>query len=114
MVMVRWVGVCAGERLDAWDRATARSMDAAVANRCAAPMNASASWELSVPSAWRSSAAIRANILSSVIAPNYSSGTTFRLQPRLDPGDHVIEHLSLLRLVEHLVVQPRIDLQLDI
>ena len=43
MVMVRWVGACAGERLAAWDRATAKSMEAAVANRCAAAMNASAS-----------------------------------------------------------------------
>jgi len=33
------------------ERATAKSMDAAVANRWAALMNASASWELSVPSA---------------------------------------------------------------
>ena len=33
------------------ERATARSMDVAVASRCAAAMNASASWALSVPSA---------------------------------------------------------------
>ncbi len=48
-------------------RATARSIDVAVARRWAAAMNASASCWLSVPSAWRSSAAIRASILSSVM-----------------------------------------------
>jgi len=64
-VMVRWVGACAGERVLACARATARSMEVVVANRCAAAMKASASCGLSVPSAWRSSAAIRASILSS-------------------------------------------------
>ena len=68
MVMVRWVGSCAAVRVAEWARATARSIDVAVASRWAAAMNASASWVLSVPSAWRSSAAIRASILSSVMA----------------------------------------------
>ena len=65
MVMVRCVGVCALLRVAACARATARSMDVVVASRCAAAMKASASWVLSVFSAWRSSAAMRASILSS-------------------------------------------------
>src|SRR4051794_7829299 len=67
MVIVRCTGVCALVRWSACERATARSIDVAVANRCAAAMNASASCVLSVPSAWRSSAAIRASILSSLM-----------------------------------------------
>ena len=51
MVMVRWVGACAAERLAACERATARSMEAAVASLWAAVMKASASCGLSVPSA---------------------------------------------------------------
>src|SRR6478672_4985982 len=67
MVMVRCTGVWALVRWSAWERATARSIDVAVASRWAAAMKASASCELSVPSAWRSRAAMRANILSSVM-----------------------------------------------
>ncbi|PQM46052.1 hypothetical protein C1Y40_03760 [Mycobacterium talmoniae] len=67
MVMVRWMGRCAADRWAPCARATARSMEVAVASRCAAARNASASCRLSVPSAWRSSAAMRASILSSVI-----------------------------------------------
>src|SRR5689334_23289134 len=84
MVMVRCTGVvCAFVRSSECARATARSIDVAVASRCAAAMNASASCWLSVPSAWRSSAAMRASILSSLtprrllrqsraIRPNFS------------------------------------------
>src|SRR5579875_357216 len=117
MVMVRWTGVWARVRLSACERATAKSMDVAVASRCAAAMNASASCGLSVPSAWRSRAAMRASILSSVIAPNYGTAPTFRCgdsQPCVDPAGHVVEHLVALGLVEHLVVEPRINFQLDV
>src|ERR1700754_37601 len=67
MVMVRCTGICTFVRLSECARATARSIDVAVASRCAAAMNASASCWLSVPSAWRSSAAMRASILSSLM-----------------------------------------------
>jgi hypothetical protein len=70
MVMVRCSGIWALVRLSECDLATARSIDVAVASRWAAAMNASASCGLSVPSAWRRSAAIRASILSSVMAPD--------------------------------------------
>src|ERR1700758_4931251 len=63
MVIVRCTGACAALRLVAWERATARSIEVAVASRCAAAMKASASCALSVPSAWRRRAAMRANIL---------------------------------------------------
>ena len=48
-----------------------------MANRWAAAMNASASCRLSVPSAWRSSAAIRANIGAGTIFCNYDGFEKF-------------------------------------
>ncbi|CFS10927.1 Uncharacterised protein [Mycobacterium tuberculosis] len=56
-------------------------MDAAVANRCAVLMNASASCGLSVPSAWRSRAAMRASILSLVMAPKLVEGCDRSARP---------------------------------
>ena len=38
----------------------------------------------------------------------------WRSQPCVDPGHHVVEHLVALRLVEDFVIQPRVDLQLDV
>src|SRR6478752_5821381 len=101
MVMVRCAGVCAFVRLSACVRATARSMAAAVASRCAAAMKASASCWLSVPSAWRSSAAIRDSILSSVLM-------LARLRDQYDfaagvPGLQVAVRLSGLPERKHLV-----------
>ncbi|KDE11287.1 hypothetical protein N505_0123930 [Rhodococcus aetherivorans] len=51
MVIRRCTGVARRSRPAVWARATARSTDAAVASRCAAARNASASWGLSVDSA---------------------------------------------------------------
>src|SRR4051812_21434114 len=65
MVMVRCTGTCVGLRVAACALATARSIEVVVASRWAADMNASASWGLSVFSAWRRRAAMRASILSS-------------------------------------------------
>ncbi len=119
MVMVRWVGACAAERLAACDRATARSMDAAVANRCAAPMNASASCDVVGAlglTQQRRDAGQHLVVGHSAKLREAVRHRSLRqaLQPFGDPRDHVVEHLLALRLVEDLVVEPGIDLQLDV
>src|SRR5664279_859225 len=74
MTMDRWVGTARRSCRCVCARATARSTDARVANRCAACRNASASCSLSVPSALRSSAAIRVRSLSPIFSlPEISS-----------------------------------------
>ena len=75
--------------------ATARSIEVAVASRWAAAMNASASWVLSVPSAWRSRAAIRASILSSAMAATLREEDDF---PVRVPGLQIA--MGLRRVVE--------------
>src|ERR1700739_3387514 len=74
MVIVRCTGSCAAVRVVAWERATARAIEVAGPSRCAAAMKASASCALSVPSAWRSRAAMRASILSSLMNATVGHG----------------------------------------
>ena len=73
----------------------------AVASRCAAVMNASASWALSVPSAWRSRAAMRASILSSVMR-RAGLGNQYDFSVRV-PGLQIAVRVGRVGEREHLV-----------